>query len=483
MKIAADPVNPDSWGRDDGPYREITHAGVLFPAGVRSLALACVTGLILISQPVRAASLDPPTFIVEPVDESAALELRKQGLPNAGDATHGMRFVRTLATGHLLFEASSPGFASSPALIRSLRDHPWIADVQVNRLMTASTPVSVRGSARDKTTDAPSWNHADTPAGANVASAWALSRGANTVVAVVDSGITAHPDLEGRVLPGYDFISSWRRGRDGDGRDADPSDEGLEHCDIGLPRWHGTQVAGLVAARGGNGETPIGVAPETSILPVRVLGSDGGTTADIAEAIIWAAGGHVEDVPDNRTPAQVINLSLGGNWPCDAFTASAIRIATQLGATVVAAAGNGNLDASMTTPAGCPGVLTVAATNRFGARARYSNFGPAVRLAAPGGNTSPVLTDGIWTTTNRGCSRREDPTYTWFDGTSAAAPHVSGAAALLRAANPALEPRDVRDMIIDTASPLPVACPEGCGSGLLDVASAVRSAIDEGMNK
>ena len=426
-------------------------------------------------QAVHAGPSDVDTFIVKPKDESAALRLRVQGLSNAGDAARGMRFVRTLATGHLLFEASRPGGPAASALIRSLQGHPWVADVQVNRLMTASAPASPHG----EVSDVPSWNHADTPAGAKISAAWALSRGENTVVAVVDSGITAHPDLAGRVLPGYDFITSPRRARDGDGRDADARDEGLEHCDGSVPNWHGTQVAGLVAARGGDGDggSPIGVAPETRILPVRVLGPDGGNTVDIGEAIIWAAGGHVDGVPDNPTPAQVINLSLSGSWPCDTFSAEAIRIARRLGATVVAAAGNGYLDASETSPASCPGVLTVAATNRFGARARYSNFGPVVRLAAPGGNTSPVLTDGIWTTTNKGCSTPEDPTHTWFDGTSAAAAHVSGTAALVRAANPVLGPQDVRDIIIDTTRPLPVSCPQGCGSGLLDAASAVRSAI------
>jgi serine protease len=421
------------------------------------------------ANPARAESFDVATFIVKPADESASLKLRTQGLAGTADNTRDIRFVRTLATGHLLFEGTRTGDASESTMTQSLQRHPWVADVQVNRLLTASTHVDAA--------DAPSWNHADTPAGAGLASAWALSRGKGSVVAVVDSGITAHPDLADRVLPGYDFITSPRRARDGNGRDADARDEGLEQCDGSVPNWHGTQVAGLVAASGNSSENPIGAAPEAHILPVRVLGADGGNTVDIGEAIIWAAGGHVEGVPDNPTPAQVINLSLSGNWPCDTFSAEAIRIARGLGATVVAAAGNGYLDASHTSPASCPGVLTVAATTRFGARAPYSNFGPVVRLAAPGGNTSPVLTDGIWTTTNAGCSTPEDPTYTWFDGTSAAAAHVSGTAALMRAVNPGLEPRDVRDIIIDTTSPLPAACPEGCGSGLLDAASAVRSAI------
>ena len=442
---------------------------------MKSHVLGCAIAVALMAHThtVRAASPDVATFIVKPVDEPAASRLRTQGLPNAGDTERGMRFVRTLATGHLLFEASRPASATSSALIRSLQDHPWIADVQVNRLMTASASVSPHGEAAD----VPSWNQADTAAGARIASAWKLSRGENTVVAVVDSGITAHPDLAGRVLPGYDFITSPRRARDGEGRDADARDEGLEYCDGGVPNWHGTQVAGLVAARGGNDKSPIGAAPETRILPLRVLGPDGGETVDIGEAIIWAAGGHVDGVPDNPTPAQVINLSLSGNWPCDTFSAEAIRIARRLGAIIVAAAGNGYTDASTSSPASCPGVLTVAATTRFGARAPYSNFGPVVRLAAPGGNTSPVLTDGIWTTTNKGCSTPEDPTHTWFDGTSAAAAHVSGTAALVRAANPALGPRDVHDIIIDTTRPLPVACPQGCGSGLLDATSAVHSAI------
>jgi serine protease len=448
--------------------------------------LGCAIGLALMMgiHQAHADSDGTATFIVNPVDESAALKLRTQALWPAGDAAPGVRFARTLATGHLLFEATQPGNDVLPTLARSLQEHPWVADVQRNRVMTASFQGSVAGDLpkAEPPPDELLWNHADKPGGAKVVSAWPLSRGKGVVVAVVDSGITDHPDFAGRVLPGYDFITDPSRARDGDGRDDDATDEGQLRCSS-QGFWHGTRVAGVIAASGKHGENPIGVAPESLILPVRVLDANGGGTAvDIGEAIIWAAGGHVDGIPDNPTPAQVINLSLTASWPCDSFSAAAIKIATGLGATVTATAGDtfgsGN-DASMITPASCPGVLAVAATLQSGKRTRFSNFGPVVRLAAPGGDVFPGDVGAIWTTTNTGCTGPEDPAHGWFEGTDAAAPHVAGTAALVRAANPGLGPRDVRHLIIETTSQLdPGACPEGCGSGLLDAASAVGSAID-----
>lgn len=448
--------------------------------------LCCAIGLALVmnTHQARAKSTEVATFIVNPTDEAAAVKLRTQALSHAGNAIPGVRFVRVLATGHLLFEAVHPGEAELSALVGSLQEHPWVADAQPNRLMS----VSFQGGAAEVTrkdeppTDEPLWNHADKPGGAKVVSAWPLSRGKGVVVAVVDTGITDHPDFAGRILPGYDFISDPSRARDGDGRDDDATDEGQLRCSS-QGFWHGTRVAGVIAAHDASGKRPVGVAPESLILPVRVLDANGGGTAvDIGEAIIWAAGGHVDGIPDNPTPAQVINLSLTASWPCDSFSAAAIKIATRLGATVTATAGDtffAGTDASMVTPASCPGVLAAAATLQTGKRTRFSNFGPVVRLAAPGGDAFPSSTGAIWTTTNTGCTGPEDPAHGWFEGSDAAAPHVAGAAALVRAANPALGPREVRHLIIETTSPLdPGACPEGCGSGLLNAASAVGTAID-----
>jgi serine protease len=157
--------------------------------------------------------------------------------------------------------------------------------------------------------------------------AWERGTGAGVVVAVVDTGIVAHEDLDANVVAGYDFL----------GRDADPTDDWMT-CSA-----HGTEVAGVIAAVGDNALGIAGAAHGASIQPIRALGGcDGGTTSDIADAITWAAGGAVDGVPANATPAQVINLSFATNGSCGPTLQAAINSATAAGAVVVAAAGDGS---------------------------------------------------------------------------------------------------------------------------------------------
>lgn len=170
------------------------------------------------------------------------------------------------------------------------------------------------------------WAHGDGYGGMGVLQAWDVSRGEGSVVAVIDSGILSHSDLNANVLPGYDMISSAAIARDGTGRDSNPRDEGDgtydEQCEPGwtgeASSWHGTHVAGIIAAIAGNGKGVAGIAPMAKVVPVRALGICGGYTSDIADAIIWAAGGAVAGVPANPNPARVINLSLGGRAACSA---------------------------------------------------------------------------------------------------------------------------------------------------------------------
>ena len=155
--------------------------------------------------------------------------------------------------------------------------------------------------------------------GVSALEAWGTTRGKGVTVAVLDSGITAHPDLDANVLPGYDFIAESAFSNDGNGRDSDPTDAGNwtvdNQCFTGSKAspsdWHGTHVAGTIAAIANNNEGIAGVAPEAKIVPVRVLGACGGFDSDITDGIIWAAGGSVRGVPANQNPAQVINMSIG----------------------------------------------------------------------------------------------------------------------------------------------------------------------------
>ena len=151
--------------------------------------------------------------------------------------------------------------------------------------------------------------------------------------------------------------------------------------------WHGTHVSGTIAELTNNSVGMAGVANKARVLPVRVLGHCGGYTSDIADAVTWASGGHVDGIPDNTNPVQVISMSLGGGGACSAsdVTGQAISGAISRGVSVVVAAGNSNANVANYTPASCPGVIAVAVSGITGKRAFYSNYGSGVTLSAPGG--------------------------------------------------------------------------------------------------
>lgn len=329
------------------------------------------------------------------------------------------------------------------------------------------------------------WNLRTAGGGANVAAAWNLGAGERQVVAVVDTGITTHTDLNAKVLPGYDLISTAAIAGDGDGRDANPADEGdgYEAGACGRTRgadstWHGTHVSGIVAASTNNGVGISGVAPDALILPVRTMGTCGGYMSDISDGIVWAAGGQVPGLPLNPTPARVINLSLGGENTCSSSMQQAVDYAVGRGAVVVAAAGNDAVSATLSQPANCNNVVVVGAGDREGARSPYSNFGSIVDIMAPGGSTiSSDGTGGIMSTLNSGTSKPARESYGYYQGTSMAAPHVAGTAALLLAANPALTPSQVELILTKTSRPLPGNCSPHCGPGLLDAGAAMAAAV------
>ncbi|WP_157267457.1 S8 family peptidase [Azohydromonas aeria] len=402
----------------------------------------------------------------------AAAQLRAE----AAVQRHGVRLshLRRLADGAHVFRLDRPLEAEA---LRRLADdlRNGDADVEYAEADALMQPQWEPGDARH----AEQWALRDAMAGIRAPTAWDKSTGAGVVVAVIDTGVRAHADLRVNLLPGRDFITDTFIARDGDGRDADPSDPGdwttAGQCAGGSAAknssWHGTHVAGIVAAAAGNGIGVAGVAFGAKVLPVRVLGRCGGYTSDIADAMVWAAGGSVANQPANPTPARVLNLSLGGGGSCSQTYRNAIATARALGAVVVVAAGNGNTDAALTQPAGCPGVIAVAATGRGGGKASYSNYGAAVALAAPGGDGS----GRILSTLNAGTTVPGADSYAALMGTSMAAPHVAGTAALMLARHPALTPDLLEARLKDSARPFPAAC-AGCGSGLLDANAAVDAA-------
>ncbi|WP_157264023.1 S8 family peptidase [Azohydromonas aeria] len=323
------------------------------------------------------------------------------------------------------------------------------------------------------------WDLFETTAGMNLPTAWDKSTGAGVVVAVIDTGVRPHADLKANLLAGYDFVTNTTTANDGGGRDADPADPG-DWTTAGLcysgsaasSSWHGTHVAGTIAAVTGNAVGVAGVAFGAKVLPVRALGRCGGYTSDIADAMVWAAGGSVAGVPANANPARVLNLSLGGSGSCGVTYQNAINAARARGAVVVVAAGNANTNATGSVPANCTGVVTVAAVNRSGGKASYSNYGAVVDLAAPGGDSGA----GILSTLNAGTTTPGADSYAAYMGTSMATPHVAGVAALMLSRNPSLTPDEVEARLKASVRPFPAACSQ-CGTGLLDANMAVDAAV------
>ena len=322
------------------------------------------------------------------------------------------------------------------------------------------------------------WDLFDTTGGIRAPAAWDKATGLGVTVAVIDTGVRPHADLVANLLPGYNFISdAFVSGSNGRSNDATDTGDAVSagYCGSGSlasnSSWHGTHVSGIVAATAGNGTGVAGVAFKAKVLPLRVLGRCGGYTSDIADAIVWAAGGAVAGVPNNPNPAKVINLSLGGDGMCNVTTQAAINSARAKGSVVVVAAGNNNADAGTTSPANCAGVIAVAATGKSGGKASYSNFGSNVTLAAPGGDRDA----GIVSTLNAGTTTAAADSYAAYMGTSMATPVVSGVIALMFSVNQNLTPDQITSMLKSSARAFPATC-TNCGVGIVDAAAAVALA-------
>jgi serine protease len=329
--------------------------------------------------------------------------------------------------------------------------------------------------------------HYFAPAGANLGGvnlpdAWDITRGsASITVAVIDTGYRQHADL-GPVLPGYDFISNNVRANDGNGRDSDARDPGdwvaANECGARRPAanssWHGTYVAGTIAALMNNGIGGTGVAPGVRILPVRVLGKCGGLISDVADGMRWAAGLDVPGVPANPTPAHVLNMSLGASGSCSASFQGAVDDVVDAGKVIVAATGNGGTT-NVNQPANCDGVLAVTAHSMDGERSSYADVGTQTTISAPGGDFS----GGVYSISNTGTTIPLADSYRIGAGTSAATPHVAGVVALMLSVKSPLTPAQVKSYLQSSARAFPAGtyCTTSgfgrCGSGLLDAAGAL----------
>jgi serine protease len=378
-----------------------------------------------------------------------------------------------------------------------------------------------------------------TPAAVNVEGAWDYTTGdPNLVIADLDTGVRFdHPDLlaavnSGRFLPGYDFISEAIFANDGDGRDADASDPGdwvdstdkskseFKSCDVAISSWHGTRTAGILGALTNNLHGISGMTWQGKILPLRVLGKCGGFDSDIMDAMRWAAGLHVDGIPDNTHPARIINMSLGASGACPQPYSDLITQLTSSGVLVVVSAGNegGPVD----SPANCPGVAAIAGLRHAGTKVGYSSLGPEVTVSAPAGNclnSVGTCVYSIQTTTNSGTAGpiANNDAYTGTTittdpqpdgpnlGTSFSAPIVSGMAGLMLAVNSNLTTCQLLARLKEgsqpfpqssTTQPAPPAChvPAGssdlqnlecictldgktCGAGMANARGAVAAAL------
>jgi serine protease len=341
------------------------------------------------------------------------------------------------------------------------------------------------------------------PGGANLETIWDSYNGTGVVVAVIDSGYRPHADFiradtSNNIINGYDFVSEDAPGiyitaNDTNGRDTDAQDPGdwvprsVGECKKDDSSWHGTRVAGVIAAAVNNGTGMVGVAHGARVLAVRALGVCGGYTSDIAAAMRWAAGLPVANVTNNTAPniAKVINMSLGGDGTCSNTYQEAVDAVRAAGSVVVVSTGNSS-SFQISAPANCIGVIAVTAHTKLGDNADYANIGVGTALSAPGGGYGSVGLLGedgsdIYSTTNTGTTVPATDGYGNNVGTSFAAPHVSGVAALLFQAKPNITVDEVMASLVNSAAPHPADtyCENSpsCGAGLLDAQAAVDFAL------
>ncbi|MFC9959773.1 S8 family serine peptidase [Streptomyces nigra] len=463
-------------------------------AAVSATLLAGATTVAVAQEPAPPASTAVPTARTEaapgtPAErlivgyESGAAEAKSDKAAKADAAAKGKKagedlgFARRLGSGAALVDLGDDVTTKDVGdVVAAYQADPQVAYVVPDRLnKPQATP--------NDTEYAKQWDLFETTAGMRVPGAWDVATGTGVTVAVIDTGYVSHSDLAANIVAGYDFISDATVANDGNGRDSNPADPGdwtaANECQSGDPAygssWHGTHVAGTIAAVTGNSKGVAGIAYGAKVSPLRVLGKCGGYDSDIIDAITWASGGTVSGVPANANVAKVINMSLGGGGSCTTATQSAINAAVSRGTTVVVAAGNSNANAANYSPASCANVISVAAADRQGNRSYYSNYGTVVDIAAPGGETNSVTADGILSTLNSGAQGPSGENYAYYQGTSMAAPHIAGLAALMKSANASLTPAQIESAIKTNARTLPGTCSGGCGAGLADATKTVQA--------
>lgn len=474
--------------------RALTHPG---PTGARSLAADSNLRRLIVklkAEDTTRASTQAAPSVRERVGALNAPELRHR----MGRPALELSYLKSVTPhAHVVVSNQPLSRAEMHTLTQQIALDPRVEYAEVDeRVYPHFLP-------NDTSYGAQQWNLKDASAeagSANAPNAWGRLvsgvpvSGAGVVVAVLDTGYRPHADLAANILVGYDMISadpdtSFTTANDGNGRDADALDPGDwntvgANCDVTNSSWHGTRVAGVIAAVGNNSTGIIGLAYGARILPVRVMGVCGGYLSDVAAGIQWAAGLAVPGVPTNTTHvAKVINLSLGSVGACSVTYQTAITDARTAGSVVVVATGNEG-GTTITQPASCTGVIAVTAHTRLGDSADYANVGTGTTISAPGGGDGfNIVGDGslVYTTSNTGLTGPLADSYRGGMGTSFAAPHVAAVAALLFQIKPTISPAQVQTYLTSTARPFPTGTycvgRSDCGAGLLDAFKAVDALL------
>ncbi len=470
-------------------------------------SMACVTGL-LGALSANAATSQPQytgDLIIKWRDDTSgtrktlsATEANNRLLSVAQGAGTTLQVKRTLATDAQLMRTGLTDSASIEAAAAKVAQDARVAYAVPDRILHPNTVPNDPLFASQNNLASPTV----VPGGINVASAWSITQGSNIVVAVVDTGYTDHPDLSGKILPGYNFISDPARAGNSFGRGTDAHDlgdgvtstqwssiSGCTSSDVGNSSWHGTEVSSVLAAGTNNGLTIAGVGWNTQFVPVRVSGKCGALLSDTVDGMLWAGGIAVSGVPTNNNPARVVNVSLGSTSSCSAAEQDAVNRLAALGTVVVAAAGN---EAAQTVdaPANCTGAIAVTAHVDSGENASYANVGSQVALSAPGGGcaNSQATSSGctgptsvIQADSNDGAQTVGNYIVKSVAGTSFSTPEVAGTIALMLSVQPQLSNAQILAGLQTTARPHPsgtyCAVNTGiCGAGLLDTAGAVSYA-------
>ena len=492
------------------------------PATANTLHAAPTTDRIIVKLRSAYRSETPRGQAVRPMDADRAAALSS----TAGIALHAVRAMS--------------GDAYVVALPQALRNES--VQAVVDRLRADPTVESAYVDAREHLAAVPTdplfsqQTYLQVPgasplvAAVNAPGAWDVTKGtSNAIIAIVDGGVRFdHPDLSGRLLAGYDFISAdctlgssgctaanqFTTANDGDGRDADASDPGdwvtaadkagnpfVSSCDVQSSSWHGTHVAGIIGAAGNNALGISGLNWNAAMLPIRVSGKCGAYRSDVIDGMRWSVGLAVPNVPINGRPAKIVNISLGSAGTCASSAyASAVADVLATGAVIVAAAGNE--DAAVILPANCPGVISVGAVRGDGTRTVYSNTGAGLTIMAPGGDYTSATNDRIATTSNAGTTTplaySTAGYYVTAAGTSFSTPIVSGIVSLMLSTAPALTSSQIIDVLRSTARPfasvagyqsciaggsnnasntIPCNCTTAaCGAGYVDANAAVARA-------